>query len=85
MAVGWRLGLDEDEAEELVAEGRVLAEQRSFARCLGCKRLYWEGSHTARMRETLERALGPQSTAGAVGTMPGVGGAGETAGREDER
>ncbi len=26
-------------------------------RCPGCGRLYWEGSHTARMRETLARVL----------------------------
>jgi uncharacterized protein with PIN domain len=29
-----------------------------FRRCVTCGRVYWEGSHYARMRATLERALG---------------------------
>ncbi|MBI4540942.1 MAG: Mut7-C RNAse domain-containing protein [Gemmatimonadetes bacterium] len=36
-----------------IAEGR-----KSFARCPSCGRIYWEGSHTARMRRRLERTLG---------------------------
>ncbi len=28
-----------------------------FRRCAGCERIYWEGSHFARMREALGRAL----------------------------
>jgi uncharacterized protein with PIN domain len=35
----------------------VRAENRPLAKCPGCGRVYWEGSHTRRMRETLERAL----------------------------
>jgi uncharacterized protein with PIN domain len=36
----------------------VLAQRHALARCLGCGRLYWEGSHTERMRRALARALG---------------------------
>jgi hypothetical protein len=31
---------------------------RALARCPGCGRIYWEGSHTERMRRALARALG---------------------------
>jgi hypothetical protein len=48
-------------AEE--AAGRVppaiLAQRPALARCPGCGRIYWEGSHTARVRRALERAIGP--------------------------
>ncbi len=37
---------------------RVLAEQRRFVACRSCGRVYWEGSHTARMRRVLEATLG---------------------------
>jgi uncharacterized protein with PIN domain len=37
---------------------RVAREQTRFAECRGCRRVYWEGSHTRRMRRILERALG---------------------------
>lgn len=37
---------------------RVSQAQRTFARCPACERIYWEGSHTQRMRRWLERALG---------------------------
>ena len=63
----------------------VLEGQRQFARCLGCKRLYWEGSHTARMRQTLERALASRWTDGATGAAPIVDGVDGSAGREDPR
>jgi uncharacterized protein with PIN domain len=36
---------------------RVLLERSRFARCPSCGRVYWEGSHTARMRRLLTRAL----------------------------
>jgi uncharacterized protein with PIN domain len=35
------------------APRRVLATQRAFLRCPRCSRLYWAGSHVARMRELL--------------------------------
>ena len=37
---------------------RVHREQRRFLRCPGCERVYWEGSHVARMRRVLEATLG---------------------------
>ncbi len=37
---------------------RVAREQRRFAECPACRRVYWEGSHTRRMRQVLEQALG---------------------------
>ena len=36
----------------------VREERREFRGCPGCGRTYWEGSHTARMRRTVARALG---------------------------
>jgi uncharacterized protein len=35
----------------------VAAAHRRFMHCAGCDRVYWEGSHYARMREVLGRAL----------------------------
>lgn len=40
---------------------RVARERRRFTACPGCRRVYWEGSHTERMRRRLERELGPLS------------------------
>ncbi len=37
---------------------RVLREQTAFQRCPGCGRVYWEGSHVARMRRKLAELLG---------------------------
>lgn len=37
---------------------RVLDEHDRFSRCPRCTRIYWEGSHTRRMRHTLRRVLG---------------------------
>ncbi|MEE9606745.1 MAG: Mut7-C RNAse domain-containing protein [Myxococcota bacterium] len=37
---------------------RVLRELRRFVECRSCGRVYWEGSHTARMRSVLEETLG---------------------------
>jgi uncharacterized protein with PIN domain len=37
---------------------RTLREQERFTRCPGCGRVYWEGSHTRRMRRVLEQAFG---------------------------
>jgi len=33
----------------------VYLTQESYARCPGCGRVYWEGTHVARMRRQLER------------------------------
>ena len=39
----------------------VLATATEFRRCPSCARVYWEGSHTARMRREIHRALGGTS------------------------
>jgi uncharacterized protein with PIN domain len=36
---------------------RVLREHTSFRRCPTCRRIYWEGSHVARMRRVLGELL----------------------------
>jgi uncharacterized protein with PIN domain len=36
---------------------RVLRERERFALCPSCGRVYWEGSHTVRMRRLLRQAL----------------------------
>lgn len=36
----------------------VRAAGLPLSRCPGCGRVYWEGSHTRRMRETAARVLG---------------------------
>jgi hypothetical protein len=36
----------------------VRADGRPLRGCAGCGRVYWEGSHTERMRRAVERALG---------------------------
>lgn len=46
------------EVADRVPEG-VLAQRLALARCPRCGRIYWEGSHTDRMRRALARALGP--------------------------
>ena len=38
--------------------GRVLRAAADLHHCPGCGRWYWEGTHVARIREWLERALG---------------------------
>ncbi len=38
--------------------GEVVRAARPLRHCPGCGKWYWEGSHTARVREWLERALG---------------------------
>ena len=35
----------------------VLQHQRGFMQCLACRRIYWEGSHVARMRQQLQHVL----------------------------
>ena len=47
-------------AFEAVGEvpGKVLRSATSLTYCPHCGKWYWEGSHVARMREWLERALG---------------------------
>lgn len=37
---------------------RILSEHERFLRCASCGRVYWGGSHSARMRQVLEGALG---------------------------
>jgi uncharacterized protein with PIN domain len=37
---------------------RVLSERDRFARCMGCDRIYWSGSHVERMRRQLARMMG---------------------------
>ena len=36
---------------------RVAATHVAFLRCPACRRIYWEGTHVARMRQVLEEAL----------------------------
>lgn len=48
--------LSRDEVRGRVPE-RIRLEQEAFLCCSGCQRIYWEGSHVARMRRALERAL----------------------------
>lgn len=50
--------LARDAAARLVPP-RVLARHERFLRCPVCERVYWEGSHVARMRRTLADLLGP--------------------------
>lgn len=45
---------------------RVLAAQQSYRECPACQRVYWEGSHTERMRRVADRILAQQ-------VDPGVG------------
>lgn len=45
------------EAVERRVPERVRDRQREFRRCPACGRVYWEGSHTRRMRRALARAL----------------------------
>ncbi len=48
----------EDVARESVAASvppRIAATQSRFLRCSGCGRVYWEGSHVARIRRALEQ------------------------------
>lgn len=37
--------------------GRIAERYAQFAHCRGCERIYWEGSHWARMREMLDACL----------------------------
>jgi uncharacterized protein with PIN domain/sulfur carrier protein ThiS len=39
---------------------KVLAVQDAFARCARCGRIYWPGSHYARMKAALESAISPR-------------------------
>jgi uncharacterized protein with PIN domain len=48
--------LARDEADALVPEG-VRGIPGPVRRCPVCRRVYWHGSHTRRMRSALERAL----------------------------
>jgi hypothetical protein len=45
--------------EEVAVEvpPRVLARQREFQRCPGCRRVYWRGSHATRMKRVVDRVL----------------------------
>jgi uncharacterized protein with PIN domain len=42
---------------------RVWREQERFVRCPRCDRVYWEGSHTRRMRARLARILDEEGAA----------------------
>jgi uncharacterized protein with PIN domain len=48
--------------EEVVARvpPRVLARQSAFYECPACRRVYWEGSHTERMRRVVAELRGPE-------------------------
>ena len=50
---------------------RVLGEFARFQGCPGCGRVYWEGSHVARMRGVLERAVGELAPVDAKSEEPG--------------
>jgi uncharacterized protein with PIN domain len=58
--------LDEVTPESVAQEvpPRVLREQSQFARCPRCGRVYWHGSHVARMRQWMDEAQGGGSRAG---------------------
>jgi uncharacterized protein len=38
---------------------RIAQHYSEFQRCAGCQRIYWQGSHWARMHEMLRAALAP--------------------------
>lgn len=44
----------------------VLQEQELLTRCPSCRRVYWEGSHTERIRSVAERLLGDEGRDPAV-------------------
>ena len=48
--------LDWEEARDRVP-ARVHASHHSFAACPECRRVYWEGSHTERIRNRMKRIL----------------------------
>jgi len=50
--------------------GRVLRSTAELHYCPICGKWYWEGSHTARLREWLERALGHPLAAGSATGKP---------------
>jgi uncharacterized protein with PIN domain len=50
-----------EEVEALVGLG-ALARPETLRRCQSCNRVYWEGSHTRRMRSAVERALRQSDT-----------------------
>ena len=54
--------------------GRVLRTSRWFSDCPGCGKWYWEGSHVARLRDWLERALGRPLEDGSANPGAGSGG-----------
>jgi len=43
-------------AEEIAANAppRIRASQEEFSYCPNCEKIYWEGSHTRRMRTAVE-------------------------------
>jgi hypothetical protein len=55
--------------------GRVLRSATALQHCPSCGKWYWEGSHVARLREWLERALGRPlpSASSAEGDPPPAG------------
>jgi uncharacterized protein len=65
----------EDAPREAVVEHlpeKVRAFYDRFKRCPGCERVYWEGTHFARMKGILDRLPGKaEFSAGAAGTIQG--------------
>ena len=64
---GCNVALQRRTAFEAVGEvpGTVLRSSPSLTYCPHCGKWYWEGSHVARLREWLERALGRPLAGGA--------------------
>ena len=56
------VAIGKDEAATRVPD-RIAAHYAQFMRCAGCERIYWQGSHWARMHEMLRVALAPPVTA----------------------
>jgi uncharacterized protein with PIN domain len=52
-----------EEAISTRVPARVRERARHFSECPECGRVYWEGSHTARMRSVLEQVFGSPAPA----------------------
>ena len=51
------MAVDRDQVADRVPP-RVLEREPAFVRCPDCGRVYWEGSHTARMRSVVQQVFG---------------------------
>jgi len=49
---------DSDTEQERLPPADVLDDQETLARCPACGRIYWEGSHSRRIREVAQRLIG---------------------------